>query len=36
MLARYKLTPLGVEYDPTELKSRTGWTHIITGTLRLK
>ena len=36
ILARHKLTPLGVEYDPTVLAEKANWTHIITGTLRAK
>jgi hypothetical protein len=35
-LTEYEMTPLGVEYDPTTLASKTGWTHIITGTLRVR
>jgi hypothetical protein len=34
LLAREKLTPLGVEYDPRLIAGKTNWTHIITGTLR--
>ncbi len=34
IMARHKLTPLGVEYDSTALHGKADWTHIITGTLR--
>jgi thiol-disulfide isomerase/thioredoxin len=34
LLAREKLTPLGVEYDPRVIAGKANWTHIITGTLR--
>ncbi len=36
LLARYRLTPLGVEFDPTVLSGKARWTHIITGTLGVK
>ena len=36
VLARYKLTPLGVEYDPTVLTGKANWTHIVTGTLSFR
>lgn len=36
VLAQNKLTGLAVEYDPTVLAGKAGWTHIITGTIRLK
>ncbi|MBN1345259.1 MAG: hypothetical protein JXQ73_21380 [Phycisphaerae bacterium] len=36
VLKRYNLTPLAVEYDPTTVTGRVGWTHIITGTLNMK
>jgi len=35
-LARHKLTPLGIEYDPTVLSGKVNWTHIVTGSLGTK
>ncbi len=34
LIARYKLTPMAVEYDPSLLAGKANWTHIITGTLQ--
>jgi len=34
LMARHNLSPLSVEYDPSVLAGKAGWTHIITGTLR--
>jgi hypothetical protein len=34
LIARYKLTPMAVEYDPSLVAGKANWTHIITGALR--
>ncbi len=36
LLAKHGLTPLGVEYDLSVLQGKADWTHVITGTLRMK